>query len=101
MTDKFIFKGNQLVNKNIMISCNENWSQEEIGILIKYFLMQFDQFEEVERLQGADREQVRLLWQNFHFNLQFECYSESIWITSEDELADRELMNLYHYLLGD
>jgi len=98
MTDEIIFKCNQLVDANIILTCNKVWSQDDLSILFERFLNQFDQFSLLERVQGADREEFRLVWQEQHVSLHFECYSESIWLTAEDGVAENVMTLLFKYM---
>ncbi len=47
---------------------------------------------------GADRHQLRFHFTNHSFNLNFEHYSESIWITAEGIDASEALPQLHQYL---
>lgn len=47
---------------------------------------------------GADRHQMRFHFTDHSFNLNFEHYSESIWISAEGVEAAAHLSELHHYL---
>ncbi|GLX78414.1 hypothetical protein tinsulaeT_17540 [Thalassotalea insulae] len=100
MTTKFIIKCNELIDSNIILTCNQNWSQEDIALIVEQFFHQYPQCQWVESLEGADRVVARLLWQQNHFQLNFECYSESIWLDSEDEMAQMNIESFYAVLKG-
>lgn len=59
-------------------------SQETISIL--------------ETSEGADRHQIRFCWKSFNFNLNFEHYSESLWINAEGIEAETQLEQLQKIL---
>ncbi|MCO7248895.1 DUF3630 family protein [Pseudoalteromonas sp. Ps84H-4] len=48
---------------------------------------------------GADRHQLRFHFTDHSFNLNFEHYSESIWINAEGVEATEILGELYQYLV--
>ena len=48
---------------------------------------------------GADRHQLRFHFTDHSFNLNFEHYSESIWINAEGIEASAVLPQLYQYLV--
>ncbi|MBD57409.1 DUF3630 family protein [uncultured Pseudoalteromonas sp.] len=48
---------------------------------------------------GADRYQLRFHFTDHSFNLNFEHYSESIWINAEGVEATEILRELYQYLV--
>jgi len=80
MSNKQIFISESLVDSVITLSYRQDWSQDELDLLIKQFFLQYSCFEQGERVLGADREIVYFLWQEYRLTLNFECYSESIWI---------------------
>lgn len=47
---------------------------------------------------GADRHKMRFSYQQHHFNLNFEHYSQSVWIDGEGPDADNLLAALTFYL---
>jgi len=57
-----------------------------------------DGIEILEFNEGADRHQIRFNWQNYNFNLNFEHYSESIWINAEGLEAEIKLSELQEVL---
>lgn len=48
---------------------------------------------------GADRHQLRFNYAKHNFNLNFEHYSNSIWINGEGVEANHLLAALTHYLI--
>ena len=49
---------------------------------------------------GADRHQLRFHFTDHSFNLNFEHYSESIWINAEGIEASAALPQLHQYLVA-
>jgi len=80
MSNKQTFICESLVDSVITLSYQQDWSQDELDLLITQFFLQYSCFEQGERVLGADREVVYFLWQDYRFSLNFECYSESIWM---------------------
>ncbi|ALO43374.1 DUF3630 family protein [Pseudoalteromonas phenolica] len=54
----------------------------------------------LETSEGADRHQIRFCWQGQNFNLNFEHYSDSLWISSEGIEAELLLEPLQLFLLS-
>lgn len=52
-----------------------------------------------EFASGADRHQCRFSYAQQNFNLNFEHYSNSIWINGEGVAAEQLLAVLVHYFL--
>ncbi len=101
MTANFIIKCNELIDANIILTCNQSWSQEQIALLIEKFFEQYANCQRIETIEGADRVVVRLQWRQSHFSLNFECYSESIWLEPEDQTAQMNIDNFYLELSGN
>lgn len=57
-----------------------------------------DTITRLETSLGADRHQIRFGWQGQNFNLNFEHYSESLWISPEGVEADALLTKLQLFL---
>jgi hypothetical protein len=70
-------------NINLVIHFSSSWQQEDIPCLVKAIMRQLIDITVVEKIQGADRETVRLLYQKQYFSLNFELYSESCWLSVE------------------
>lgn len=85
MSLKFSFKCEELLTASIVFGCQNQWEQDDFSTLRMCFLAQFPQFKVLEHVQGADRDIIRLTWQDRHFSLNFEYYSESIWLEADDE----------------
>ena len=54
----------------------------------------------LETSDGADRHQIRFCWHGQHFNLNFEHYSESLWVSPEGVEAELLLEQLQLFLLS-
>ncbi|MBQ4849326.1 DUF3630 family protein [Pseudoalteromonas sp. MMG012] len=53
----------------------------------------------IEELEGADRHQTRFSYGSSTFNMNFEHYTDSIWIAPEGTESEEQLVNLSKYLL--
>lgn len=49
---------------------------------------------------GADRHQMRFTYQQHNFNLHFEHYSQSVWVTAEGVAAEHLLAALTYYFIN-
>jgi len=63
-------------------------------------LLSNDEITLLETSIGADRHQIRFCWQTQNFNLNFEHYSESLWISPEGIEAELSLTKLHLFLLS-
>jgi len=79
---------------------SSDWSQDEFEILIQHFFITYIDCKQTDYSIGADRAMVRFNWQQYNFNLNLECYSQTAWIEADDELSTDNLSTLYHYLQG-
>ena len=84
----------------ILFSFNNEWQQEDIKQLSKLIIAQLLGVSTIEHVQGADREMVRIWWQQGYFVLNFEYYSQSCWLEAEDENSREKLGFLYQQLLN-
>jgi hypothetical protein len=62
------------------------------------FFLHSDEISISEFAAGADRHQLRFNYANHTFNLNFEHYSQSVWINGEGQDADNLLAALTFYL---
>ncbi len=60
--------------------------------------LHFPAFERQEFEQGADRHLMRFHYRGERFNLHFEHYSESLWITAEGVEAEKFLPEIVEYV---
>ena len=60
-----------------------------------------DAFSKCEFEQGADIHLMRFIFKSLRFNINFEHYSESIWITADGIEAEDLLPELYQYLISN
>jgi len=49
--------------------------------------------------KGADRHQMRFSYQQHNFNLHFEHYSQSVWVSAEGIEAEHLLAALAYYFI--
>jgi len=71
--------------------------EEDFGLWIRLFLHHYERTIN-EYSAGADRHQLRFTYQQQTFNLNFEHYSQSIWINGEGHDAEHLLAALTFYL---
>ena len=82
----------RLLDDVIVIHWQNTWYQEDIEDLLSVIVTLSNDFEIVEKLIGADRESMRVTWQQqFHFTLHFDFYSQSCWIDGEDNHSCKNL----------
>ncbi|TMO71979.1 DUF3630 domain-containing protein [Pseudoalteromonas sp. S3785] len=84
-------------HKCIVISPVEAPHDEDFELWSTLFL-HADEITIIDYAQGADRHQLRFSYQQQTFNLNFEHYSESIWINGEGREAEHLLAALAFYL---
>jgi hypothetical protein len=85
--------------KLIGISFDTFWYQEDIDVLQQYILRIIGKTKLVENILGADRVNIRFVWKNdYNFVLNFDCYSQSCWLESENELSYAGLSPLFDVL---
>jgi hypothetical protein len=82
----------------IDIRFSTDWYQENINDLIELLFDPIMPLNIQERIIGADRVNVRFEWQQHHFVVNFEFYSQSCWIEGQDELSKQYLLTLYEML---
>lgn len=82
----------------LLITPTEIPEADEFLFWAKLFLYQPD-IAIVEELEGADRHQTRFSYENSTFNINFEHYTDSIWIAPEGAGSQEQLINLSKYLL--
>tara|TARA_B110000467_G_scaffold160960_1_gene181182 strand:+ start:173 stop:505 length:333 start_codon:yes stop_codon:yes gene_type:complete len=71
------------------------WYQEDIAAIQQSLLSMVKEAKVVEKIFGADRENIRFIWKNqYHFVLNFDCYSQSCWLEAEDDLSFKHLLSL-------
>lgn len=71
---------------------------DEFELWTSIFLNQ-EKISIIETHQGADRHQTRFDYAGNTFNINFEHYTDSIWIVPEGIESDEQLTNLSEYLL--
>ncbi|WP_440055127.1 DUF3630 family protein [Pseudoalteromonas sp. T1lg65] len=82
----------------LLVALDVPLNDDEFELWGKIFL-HHDDIELTEFNQGADRHQWRFNYQNSSFTLNFEHYSESIWVSAEGADAEQKLQTLYTQLL--
>ncbi len=84
----------------IIISVHVQWYQEDTKKLADEILTALHDAKENDTMSGADRATVRFNWQGGYFLLNFECYSQSCWISPED-MTSQHLLSLMFSLLNN
>lgn len=91
----------RLIDDVIVISWLVTWYQEDIEDLLTVVVSLSSDIEIVEKLMGADRESVRIIWnKQFHCILHFDFYSQSCWIEGEDSHGSNNLVTLFNEISG-
>ncbi|MGB0859224.1 MAG: DUF3630 family protein [Pseudoalteromonas spongiae] len=91
MTSKALF------SDHILITPVELPDDEEFELWASIYLHN-DAISSLEFEQGADRHLMRFKFKNTSFNLNFEHYSQSIWINSDSQQDLELLPELYSSL---
>lgn len=76
------------------IEFTPEWYQEDIPVLRSCIVKPLSSLKEVETLTGADRENTRFTYDNHEFMLNFECYSQSVWIEALPPLSTTSLQQI-------
>ncbi|MDG1753263.1 MAG: DUF3630 family protein [Thalassotalea sp.] len=92
------FTCKELTTISIIISCDLDWSQDELPLMINQYFQQYPNLKKIEWSQGADLEAVRFKWQHHDFSLNFECYGQSIWLECPEHNGSVLLASLHQYL---
>jgi len=85
---------------NILLKFDVFIDQDELAELVTQLWQQFSELNQVEHNIGADRESYRFEWQGVQFELNFESYSQSIWIEPLITEQSDEVKALYRYLIS-
>jgi hypothetical protein len=64
----------------IILDCQYDWSQDDLALMVEQYFQQYPSLKKIEWSQGADLVSVRFKWHQHDFSLNFECYSQSIWV---------------------
>lgn len=86
------------IDNQITITFNTEWFQEDIDIISQTILSKLPHHELKERTLGADRENLRFTWQTSEFLLNFDYYSQSCWISANDEASQMTISTLNELL---
>lgn len=85
-------------NELITLSYEEPWHQEDIQLLINLLLPALGINEAKETIEGADRVNARIEFQQAILVINFEVYSQSCWIEAEQNQYQTQLMQAYTLL---
>ncbi len=89
------------VTNILTISFENTWFQEDIALLAELVFAPLVTVNIQERILGADRENIRFIWQEHYFILNFDCYSQSCWLEGQDNKSSQYLEILYEELKYD
>ncbi|TPH15550.1 DUF3630 family protein [Litorilituus lipolyticus] len=88
-----------LIGNSIVIQFSEYWYQEDIETLSERLINTDTAFDLQEKIVGADRESLRVIWQNKEqLMIHFDCYSQSCWLESTDAASEAALENVLKHL---
>lgn len=79
----------------LSILFNVEWYQEDISVLQGLILLPLTGHKIQETNIGADREDIRFIWNENYFVLNFDCYSQSCWIEAQDDSSKSYLLALH------
>ena len=78
---------------------DDYWYQEDIKCFYDRLFSLLDDITIKEIISGADRENIRFLWQQRDdFILNFDCYSQSCWLEAENEFSQQQIPALFNSL---
>lgn len=89
------FKIELTEQQTIIFRFEQYWESEEIVDLQSQITRMITDIDEVEQVQGADRQYLRFSWQGYSYILQFESYGQSCWLES-DAANEAEAINVIH-----
>jgi hypothetical protein len=87
-----------LVNNQITVLFDQSWFQEDITTLRQLLLSNVPNLSIKEIVIGADLENVRFLWLDTEFVVNFEYYSQSCWFDTQDPSTLEETHALFNLL---
>lgn len=90
-----------LINEQIAILFEKEWFQEDIIALHQLLLDKIPNHLVKEIIRGADRENIRFLWQNAEFILNFDYYSQSCWFSAQNKVSTSKIQPLFNILTKD
>lgn len=103
----FIYLGSEMtqiqfdIDHQLLLILNDVPPQDDDFELWASIFLHHDAFSKCEFEQGADVHLMRFIYKNQRFNLNFEHYSESIWITADGIEAEALLHELYQYIISN
>lgn len=78
-----------------------NWHEGNVEQTLSNLAHDYDDLALLETVIGADRQSVRIEWQQYQYTLHIEHYSESVWLEPLDEQAQAKLSTLHTYLVNN
>lgn len=95
MSVKNIVTLNEINEQTIVFSSPSEWQQEDIESLQSELLRRYPLFSVISHEQGLDRESFQLEYKSSYFWLNFEYYSQSIWLEAMDQSGQPMLAALF------
>ncbi|NQY87236.1 MAG: DUF3630 domain-containing protein [Colwellia sp.] len=88
-----------LVNNQITVLFEQHWFQEDITKLRQLLLSNVSSLCIKDIVIGADLENVRFQWLDTEFIINFDYYSQSCWIDTQDPLSIAITHSLFKLLV--
>jgi hypothetical protein len=87
------------IDEQISIIFDSEWFQEDIKELQLLLLNRIPNHDVRETTVGADRENIRFRYLTAEFLLNFDYYSQSCWVSAQDELSKIHMKPLFDLLI--
>ncbi|MBL4764496.1 MAG: DUF3630 family protein [Colwellia sp.] len=88
-----------LVNNQITVLFEQHWFQEDITKLRQLLLSNVSSLCIKDIVIGADLENVRFQWLDTEFIINFDYYSQSCWIDTQDSYSIAKTHSLFKLLV--
>ena len=88
-----------LVNNQISVIFDQHWFQEDIISLRQLLFNNVSNLYIKEVTIGADLENIRFLWLDTEFTVNFDYYSQSCWFETQDSECLTEADSLFNLLI--
>jgi hypothetical protein len=85
--------------QSLVLKYNKLWDQDDVEAMAQAFFNQLADARIIETILGADRVCYRFDYLSQYFILQYETYTSSCWIESEDHQGHEQLSQLAQYLM--
>ncbi|MBL4823448.1 MAG: DUF3630 family protein [Colwellia sp.] len=88
-----------LLNNQITVLFKQHWFQEDITKLRQLLLSNVANLCIKDIVIGADLENVRFQWLDTEFTINFDYYSQSCWIDTQDSYSIEKTHSLFKLLV--